>query len=88
MLSIHNVIQKIQDILSYSEKTIALHEPCFGGNEWKYVKECLDTGWVSSVGPFVERFEREMATYVGRHLVDFCGNNKCNFLLRSDSSFH
>jgi len=40
------------------------------GNEWKYLKECLDTGWVSSVGPFVERFEREVACHVGaRHAV-------------------
>ena len=44
---------------------IPLSVPEIRGNEWKYVKECLDTGWVSSVGPFVERFEREMATYVG-----------------------
>ncbi|HLB43364.1 MAG TPA: LegC family aminotransferase [Gammaproteobacteria bacterium] len=63
MLSIHNVIQKIQDILSYSEKTIALHEPCFGGNEWKYVKECLDTGWVSSVGKFVDKFEQDLVDF-------------------------
>jgi perosamine synthetase len=39
--------------------------PFLGGNEWKYVKECLDTNWVSSAGAFVERFEREMAAYVG-----------------------
>ena len=30
--------------------------PHLGGNEWKYVKECLDTNWVSSAGPFVDRF--------------------------------
>ncbi len=35
------------------------------GNEWKYVKECLDTNWVSSVGSFVDRFEGELASYVG-----------------------
>ncbi|MBI3269707.1 MAG: aminotransferase class I/II-fold pyridoxal phosphate-dependent enzyme [Planctomycetes bacterium] len=40
---------------------IRLSEPCLGGNEWRYVKECLDTNWVSSGGPFVERFEREFA---------------------------
>lgn len=39
--------------------------PHLAGNEWKYLKECLDTNWVSSVGPFVERFEREVAQYVG-----------------------
>ena len=39
--------------------------PHLAGNEWKYVKECLDTNWVSSAGPFVERFERDVADYLG-----------------------
>lgn len=39
--------------------------PHLAGNEWKYVKECLDTNWVSSAGPFVDRFEREIARHVG-----------------------
>lgn len=42
-----------------------LHEPAFSGNEWFYVKECLDTGWVSSVGKFVDRFEQGLADYTG-----------------------
>jgi perosamine synthetase len=42
-----------------------LHEPCFEGNEWAYVKECLDTGWVSSAGAFVGRFEAMLAEYCG-----------------------
>lgn len=49
---------------------LALHEPQFSGNEWNYVKECLDTGWVSSVGMFVDRFERDLAETTGvRHAV-------------------
>jgi perosamine synthetase len=44
---------------------IPLCVPEIEGNEWKYVKECLDTNWVSSVGSFVDRFERELAAYVG-----------------------
>jgi len=44
---------------------IPLCAPAFRGNEWAYLKECLDTGWVSSAGPFVDRFEREVAAYVG-----------------------
>lgn len=47
------------------EGSIPFWEPEIGGNEWKYVKECLDTKWISSVGSFVERFERETADYVG-----------------------
>tara|TARA_B100000315_G_scaffold257163_1_gene305089 strand:- start:595 stop:1761 length:1167 start_codon:yes stop_codon:yes gene_type:complete len=49
---------------------IPLSVPELGGNEWKYVKEGLDSGWVSSAGPFVTRFEVEVAQYVGsRHAV-------------------
>lgn len=43
----------------------ALHEPLFEGNEWQYVKECIDTNWVSSVGKFVDRFEEELAVFTG-----------------------
>jgi perosamine synthetase len=43
----------------------ALHEPTFQGNEWAYVKECLDSGWVSSVGSYVDQFERNLAAYTG-----------------------
>ena len=49
---------------------VALHEPSFKGNEWAYVKECIDTGWVSSVGSYVDRFERDLAEVTGaRHAV-------------------
>lgn len=44
---------------------IALCAPEIRGNEWNYVKDCLDSGWVSSVGGYVDRFEDEMAAYVG-----------------------
>ncbi|MGM9570905.1 MAG: LegC family aminotransferase [bacterium] len=45
--------------------TAPLHEPVFQGNEWQYVKECLDTGWVSSVGQYVNRFEEMLAEFTG-----------------------
>lgn len=44
---------------------IPLCIPEVRGNEWKYIKECLDTGWVSSVGSYVDRFEEQMAVRVG-----------------------
>lgn len=44
---------------------VVLHEPWFQGNEWSYVKECIDTGWVSSVGSYVDRFERDLAQVTG-----------------------
>lgn len=42
-----------------------LHQPVFAGNEWDYVKECLDSTVVSSIGGFVARFERQMAELAG-----------------------
>src|SRR3990167_2474250 len=59
------LVQKIQAVLSHPREYIALHEPCFFGNEWNYVKECLDTGWVSSVGKFVDKFEQDLAQFTG-----------------------
>ncbi len=44
---------------------IPLCIPAIQGNEWQYLKACLDTGWVSSVGAFVDRFEQNLADYVG-----------------------
>lgn len=44
---------------------IPLSIPELRGNEWAYIKECLDTGWVSSAGTFVDRFEKQVAEYVG-----------------------
>jgi aminotransferase in exopolysaccharide biosynthesis len=42
-----------------------LHEPSFEGNEWVYLKDCLDSGYVSSVGKYVDKFEKDLATYTG-----------------------
>lgn len=48
----------------------ALHEPEFSGREKDYVVDCIDTGWVSSVGSYVDRFERMLAEYTGaKHAV-------------------
>ena len=64
------VICALRKVLSDKSKTYSLHEPVFHGNEWKYVKECLDTTFVSSVGKFVDRFEVDLATYTGaKHSV-------------------
>lgn len=46
-------------------RSIPLSVPVIQNNEWKYIKDCLDTGWVSSVGNYVTRFEEIVANYVG-----------------------
>ena len=45
---------------------IPVNEPLLDGNEKKYINECIDTGWISSEGPFVERFEKSFAEYNSR----------------------
>ncbi|MGD0649947.1 MAG: LegC family aminotransferase [Verrucomicrobiia bacterium] len=57
-----------------SPVAIPLSVPFLCGNEWTYVKECLDTGWVSSAGTFVDRFEQEMAGYTGAKYAVACVN--------------
>jgi perosamine synthetase len=45
---------------------IPVNEPLIGDKEFEYVSDCLRTGWISSAGKYIERFEREWATYCGR----------------------
>jgi perosamine synthetase len=63
--AIDPVIRILQSCLPAAQDKISLHEPYFGGNEWRYVKDCLDTGWVSSVGKYVDQFEQRLAEYTG-----------------------
>jgi len=58
------IINFIQTLYK-TQEFIALHEPRFLGNEKKYLNECIDSTFVSSVGKFVDRFESEFAKYVG-----------------------
>ena len=63
--SLQEIVNTLIKVLPKDKDFIALHEPLFNGNEWIYVKDCLDTGWVSSVGQYVERFEQQLADYTG-----------------------
>jgi perosamine synthetase len=53
---------------------IPLSVPSLKGNEWKYIKECLDTEWVSSAGKYVDLFEQRMAEYTGVKQAIACVN--------------
>ncbi|OCA87871.1 aminotransferase DegT [Bacillus sp. FJAT-27225] len=59
------LVEKLRNVLPKERDFIALHEPVFRGNEWEYVKECIDTSWVSSVGKYVDLFEEKLAEYTG-----------------------
>ena len=57
-------INFVRDIYG-TKKNIVLHEPKFIGNEKKYLNQCIDSTYVSSVGKFVAKFEKKIANYTG-----------------------
>lgn len=57
-----------------SSEFIPLSAPHLEGNEWAYVKDCLDSGWVSSVGGYVDRFEREFVARIGAQGAVACAS--------------
>ena len=59
-----NTIEFIQEIYK-SKEFIPLHEPRFSGNEKKYINECIDSTFVSSIGKYVDEFEEKIAKYSG-----------------------
>lgn len=63
-MDFQKTIDFIQDLYNTKE-FIPLHEPRFLGNEKKYLEECIDSTFVSSVGKFVDRFEQMVAAYTG-----------------------
>ncbi|WP_444641669.1 LegC family aminotransferase [Caproiciproducens sp. R1] len=62
---ISNILSALKEVLNGAEKPVPLHEPCFRGREWEYVRDCLDSGFVSSVGSYVDRFEEQLAQFTG-----------------------
>ena len=78
--------EKITDFIHQlfgTEETVPLHTPLFIGNEKKYLEECIDTTFVSSVGKFVDRFEADMAAYTGAKKAVVCvsGTNALHMAL-------
>ena len=53
---------------------IPLSIPNISGNEWKYVKECIDSGWISSSGGYVNKFETAIQNYTGVKYAVACIN--------------
>jgi perosamine synthetase len=63
--STETVIAAVRVVLPPGTTTAVLHEPWLHGREWDYIKECLDTGWVSSAGKYVDTFEAKLAEQTG-----------------------
>ncbi len=76
-----NIVNFIKEL--YGQDNVPLSVPKFIGNEKKYLNECIDTTFVSSVGKFVDRFEDDMAAYTGakRAVVCVSGTNALHMAL-------
>jgi perosamine synthetase len=72
--SFQNIVDFIRELYQKPEGFIPLHAPVFNGNEKKYLEECIDSTFVSSVGKFVDEFEIKMAEYTGAKKAVVCVN--------------
>jgi len=61
--SFKEIFTSLESCLPARRDKLPLHEPLFDGNEWTYLKACVDEGWVSSVGRFVDQFEQQLADF-------------------------
>lgn len=74
MLDYKNIVNFIRTLYNEPSGFIPLHAPTFSGNEKKYLNECIDSTFVSSVGKFVDQFEIKMAEYTGANKAVVCVN--------------
>jgi len=69
-----NILWFIRDLFNQPEGFISLHVPVFNGNENRYMQECINSTYVSSIGKFVEQFEIKIAEYTGAKKAVACVN--------------
>lgn len=72
-----DILAAIKAVCGDEKSPLVLHEPLFSGNEGDYVKSCIDDGWVSSVGAFVDRFEKDIAAFCGAPHAVVTVNGTC-----------
>lgn len=64
-IDIEAVVAAVAGVVGNAKRPVPLHEPRIAGREWNYVKQCLDSGWVSSGGGWTDEFETRLATACG-----------------------
>ena len=64
-INLQEMVSAVRNCLPDDLQSADLSEPLFEGKEWQYVKECLDSGWVSSAGQYVDLFEQKLAEFTG-----------------------
>jgi perosamine synthetase len=63
--NLKQVVAAVRQSIGDVQGPVLLHGPSLVGNEMRYVKECIDTGWVSSAGSYVTQFEQQLAAFTG-----------------------
>lgn len=79
-LNVDGILKAIKTVIPNHGRPVPLHEPSLNGNEWAYVKDCLDSNWVSYVGQYVDQFESMLA--------DFTGANKVVAVVNGTAALH
>ena len=72
MFTSSQIIDRIKSVICADnyEEAIHIHEPSFqGSNAYKYIKDCIETGWVSSSGKWVKKFEDQISEFTGAKYV-------------------
>ena len=64
-LDIDGIVATLKSVISADKMPVALHEPSLKGNEWAYLKDCIDSTYVSYVGQYVDKFEAMLANFTG-----------------------
>ena len=64
-VQIERIVRQVREVVGGQSAPVLLHQPLLGANEGKYVQQCIDTGWVSSAGQFVNDFERKLCEVTG-----------------------
>jgi len=68
------ILDTIRKVVDHDGSFTALHIPVFEGNEKRYLAECVDSNFVSSIGEFVDRFEGMLANFTGVKQAVLCVN--------------
>lgn len=59
-LDIFQIVSILKSVIPQGEELTPLHEPLFIGNENNYVRNCVDSGWVSTIGKYINLFEQKL----------------------------
>src|SRR5690606_18662072 len=59
------IVEAVRTVVPAENAAVPLHAPEFRGRERDYLNDCVETGWVSSVGAYVDRFEHDLADLTG-----------------------